>query len=116
MQLLESSGGDSSASKKQSNAAVRGCFGLLRQLANSDAVKEIIMADSGLDLVRAAADGCISASAGLHNRLLDSKIKDPPTCSEVLYMVLTVTKGKPLLCRRLKRSFLSYREKVCHMC
>lgn len=66
------------------------------------------MADSGLDLIRAAADGCISASAGLHNRLLDSKIKNPPTCSQFFYMVLTVTKGKPLLCRRLKRSFLSY--------
>ena len=47
----------------QDAQASRACFGLLRQLANSDAIKDSIVAASGLELVNQAVS-CHLASAG----------------------------------------------------
>ncbi len=47
----------------QDAQAARACLGLLRQLANSDAIKESIVAASGLELINQAVS-CHLASAG----------------------------------------------------
>ncbi len=47
----------------QDAQAARACFGLLRQLANSDAIKESIVAASGLELINQAV-ACHLTSAG----------------------------------------------------
>ena len=47
----------------QDAQAARACFGLLRQLANSDAIKERIVAASGLELINQAV-ACHLTSAG----------------------------------------------------
>ena len=48
----------------QDAQAVRACLGLLRQLANSDAIKASIVEASGLELINQAVS-CHSTSAGL---------------------------------------------------
>lgn len=48
----------------QDAQAVRACLGLLRQLANSDAIKASIVEASGLELINQAVS-CHCTSAGL---------------------------------------------------
>ena len=48
----------------QDAQATRACFGLLRQLANSDAIKASIVEASGLELINQAV-ACHQTSAGV---------------------------------------------------